>query len=590
MIPIFEKVRAKSKADLLAYAKGLIDVDDLASRRSRFDLNNLYSTNRIPEKSGHKKPCADETFYNDDNIVVPIIGPQLDSITAQLVKLFLSDDPIFQVITTPAKADIAAQFNSLFHLYSRRFQWVSNLTLAIQDLARYNLTFVETSWVDYRVVSGVKIERHSPYNVIFDSSLPVRHLITEGLYCGVLMQKTGVALRQYANMNGLVLSPEAISSKPAGKLRYELPNMQFSRSNAGLEVFLPEKQSSKFHELVKLYVRIIPADFGLSVREGTDSTLPAIYCLHILNDKYLVGIHEVSSAYPYFPLLGCQIRNSDYEISGETFAEQLVPIQNLATKLYAGDINSLRRILTDRALYDPRMYAEEMIASPNPAEKIPLKPGVPIGTPLSAGYQPISYNDPALGVRISQANQLSSFANYITGLNPAQQGQFVRGNKSRAEFVEIMGNADARLITMAYSLSDDLFNFIKELLLSDILINVNELEIPDYRTGQMITVSSAILRQTPVSWRMSGGLATSKMQIPIEGITQFVQVLMQSPLGAARINFEKLANFIAESYGFTDFAEVLNSDEAVNAMLSAANAQRDSASGNTEGNSGTGQS
>lgn len=590
MISIFEKVRSGTKKSLLEYATALIAADEIQNRRARFDLNNLYNTNRIPDKSGlRKKPCADESFYNDDNVEVPIIGPQLDSITAQLVKLFLSDDPVFQVITTPARAEIAAQFNSLFHLYSRRFQWVSNLTLTMQDLARYNLAFVETSWVDYKSISGVKIERHSPYNVLFDSSLPVRQLITDGLYSGVIMRKTGVSLRQYAAMHQLSLSTESLNSIPDGAIRFELPSMDFLTSKTGLEVFVPEKQSAKFHELVKLYVRIIPSEFNLSVREGLDPTFPGIYCLHILNNKFLVGIHEVNSTYPYFPLLGCQIRNSDYETAGETFAEQLVPIQNLATKLYNGDINSLRRILMDRALYDPRMFPEEMIASPNPAEKIPLKPGVPMGTPLAAGYQQLPYNDPALGARVAQANQLAGLANHITGLNPAMQGQFVRGNKSRTEFMEIMGNADARLITMAYSLSDDLFNFIKEIILSDVLVNVNEVEVQDYRTGQPIRVSSAVLRETPVAWRMSGGLSASRSMVPMETISQFLQIIMNSPMGAMRVNFERLANFISETYGFSNFAEVLNSDEVVNAMLSAANAARNPTPGNTQGNSGAAQ-
>ena len=591
MISIFEKVRSGTKKSLLDYAKTLIDADELPSRRSRFDLNNMYSTNRIPTKiGGSRKPCVDESYFNEDNIEVPIIGPQLDSITAQLVKLFLSDDPVFQVITTPARAEVAAQFNSLFHLYSRRFQWVSNLTLSMQDLAKYNLTFVETSWMDYKNISGVKIERHSPYNVLFDSSLPVRQLLTDGLYAGAIMRKTGVALRQYAAMHQLSLTSEAVNSIADGMIRFQLPSVEMSTAKSGLEVFLPEKQSAKFHELIKLYVRIIPAEFNLSVREGLDPMYPGIYCLHILNNKHLVGIHELNSTYPYFPLLGCQIRNSDYEISGETFAEQLVPIQNLATKLYNGDINSLRRVLMDRALYDPRMFPEEMIASPNPAEKIPLKPGVPMGTPLGAGYQQLGYNDPALGARVGQANQLAGLANHITGLNPAQQGQFVRGNKSRTEFMEIMGNADARLITMAYSLSDDLFNFIKEIILSDVLINVNEIEIQDYRTGKPIKVSSSILRETPVAWRMSGGLSASRSMVPLESITQFLQIIMNSPTGAARVNFEKLANFIAESYGFSGFAEILNSDEVVNAMLSATIAARNPTSGGAQGDSGTGGS
>ena len=132
---------------LLSYVSPFIRANSgLSDHRAR-----LESIDRLIERSyqaNKKSSCRDtkDVPPEEDNVTIPVVGPQLSTLAAQLSKIFLRTDPPIQMFSAPAAAEIANQYNILYSRYSRKFQWRRNLLLTIRDAVNYNFCAAEVRW------------------------------------------------------------------------------------------------------------------------------------------------------------------------------------------------------------------------------------------------------------------------------------------------------------------------------------------------------------------------------------------------------------------------------------------------------------
>ena len=78
-------------------------------------------------------------------VVVPIVGPALDTQTAYLASIFLSTPEIFPMSAAPEYMETAEKYNILLVKYASEFQWRRNLLLTIQDGVRHNICAAEAT-------------------------------------------------------------------------------------------------------------------------------------------------------------------------------------------------------------------------------------------------------------------------------------------------------------------------------------------------------------------------------------------------------------------------------------------------------------
>jgi hypothetical protein len=196
--------------------------------------------------------------------------------------------------------------------------------------------------------------------------------------------------------------------------------------------------------------------------------------------------------------------------------------------LITSEIKSLRRMLTDRAIYNPHLINKRDVNSPNPTAKIPLRTSA-YGQSLQDAYYPIPYEDRALGSRVSQASNILSFGNDISGLNQVAAGQFVKGNKTNDQFSESMAASGQRLMALAMNLEDSFFLPLKEITRSNILQYQSPDKILSQILKQQVTISPEQLKSLIPSFKVSDGLLPPDRIANSELIITAIQTIGSSP-------------------------------------------------------------
>lgn len=562
-----EKLTEKQQKQILAYVQPFITMNPgLGDHRARLEhIDRLVERSYDTLKKKGCKDCNDKKEPDEENVTVPVVGPQVETITAQLAKIFLRTDPPVQMFASPTGSEIATQYNILYGQYSRKFQWRRNFLLCIHDAVKYNFCAAEVAWKS-RVVREVKnqvsfnsgamksasafeegenIRYLHSYNVLWDGSVPVNEVASRGAYAGYIQKFTKIALYQFLRDEGIELTAEEkknlTTNIPADIAGYYTPDINTVPSNQKASVSYDslwegkEKKTSftstELYNVYTLYVRIIPADFDIMSEDGADIN---ILKLVLIGDSFIASAKLLDNAHNLFPIIFGQTSETALGLNSFTVAEELEPVQNTATKLYRTEIASARRMIADRAIYDPTMISEKDVNNPSPTAKIKLRQSLSQSVQMQQAYYAIPYEDRALGVRISQANQLLSFASPIAGTNPAMEGQFIKGNKSAQEFNSIMASAGDRVLMAAIFFDDQFLGPLRTILLADTLQYQNNIRVYNRDAGEFIDIDMAQLRDQPIDFEIAAGLIPADQMASLD----FLQVIMQTIMSMPELNQE----------------------------------------------------
>lgn len=593
----FEKLTDKQKKMFVSYISPFLTtnagISDHRARLMKIDhlVERSYTSNK-------KEGCRDGSSKEkeapeEDNITIPVVGPQLSTIAAQLAKIFLRNDPPLQMFSAPAGADIANQYNILYGRYSRKFKWRRNLLCAIRDVVTYNFCAAEVRWRSRAVgvvsssvsvqtgrmkttgafEEGEEIRHLNPYNVVWDGSVPIEEVAYRGAYAGYFTKYTRIGLFQYLRDIGLEVTPALYKeiTSASGELEnlFFTPKINDVSANDdspqtydgmwdGEEAEKEVKTGTDKYILTTLYLRIIPLDFGITSDTSADITIIKLY---LLGTSVLLGAEIMDNAHQLFPIVFGQGEESALGSNSYTLSEELAPLQNTATKLYHTELASSRRLISDRAIYDANMIDPKEVNNPSPTAKIPLRRSMSGSTTLQQAYYAIPYEDRALGVRIQQANNILGFASPISGTNSAMQGQFVRGNKSAQEFNSIMSSAGDRLLQSAIFFDDQFFSPLRTILLSDTLQYQNNIKVFDKDSGQFIEVDMTKLRDNPLDFDIAAGLIPADQLASADFLTQLLQVIGSRQDLAGEFKTMDALCYIAETQGVKYLKRFLKTDE-----------------------------
>ena len=587
------------KSRLFQYIDPFISANSgILDHRARLEeIDKLIE--RSYDSQAKTRNCKDEKSREpqEDNVTVPVVGPQLSTISAQLAKIFLKSDPPIQMFAAPAGSSIANQYNIIYGKYSRTFQWRRNLLLCLQSAVNYNFCAAEIRWKaravkalksvtnlqtgGMRTVSafeeGEVIKHLHPYNVLWDGSVPLNEVSQRGAYAGYIQQVTKIALYQLLRDEGIELTPEEKKNikkeENAGYIKYYVPeinpvtqNDTAPKSYDAMWEGKDEKEtftSTELFNLYTLYVRLIPSDFNIPADSPDDINVIKIL---LLGDRTILAAQLLDNAHQLLPIAFGQIHESSLGLNSFTVAEELEPIQNTATKLYRTEIASARRMLADRAIYDSNIISEKDINDPSPTAKIKMRRSMSQAVPITSAYYSIPYEDRAMGVRISQANALLGFASPISGTNQAMEGQFIRGNKSAQEFNSIMASAGDRILQSAVFFDDQFMSPLRTILLSDTLQYQNDIKLFDKDSGQFVEVKMDQLREQPLDFEIAAGLLPASEMASLDFLQVLLQTFMSRPDLDRRFKSIDALCYIAETRGVKYLTRFLRSEAEIQQM------------------------
>jgi hypothetical protein len=513
--------------------------------------------------------AGDKTRYR--NITIPVIMPQCQAAAGYLNQVFLSGNPIFPVHASPSYEDAAIQIEAIMSENSKSAKWVRELILFFLDGMKYNLHALEVSWAQRPVATletdptykggkegkpkttiwqGNTIKRMDMYNTIFDPRVAPCELYRSGEFAGYIELCSRVELKRYINsLFGQVPADTAIKAFESGGetagmtsassyAHYYLPQINptalLDRNPLQSFDWLswatndPRQQRIRYKNMYQkfiLYARILPNDFGLRVPE---ENTPQVWKFVIINNSVVLYAERLTNAHDYIPILFGQPLEDGLQFQTKSFAQNAQPFQQYQTALWNASTASKRRAVMDRGLYDPSRVSETVINSPNPSAKMPVRPAA-YGKPLAEAYFPIPYKDEVSAAFHQEAELVNKFADRVNGQNPPYQGSFIKGNRTKHEYEDVMGHANWRNQTIALLQEHQVFSTVKEILLLNVLQFQDEKTIYSPSKKMHIKVDPLILRQAAIEFQVADGLTPSDKLMNVDAWQVFFQILGTSP-------------------------------------------------------------
>lgn len=610
---------AKMQDTVLGYAKDCIDlgknINLTANMREEMErIDRAYYRSPADLKSAQDLMQSAQDKTKIDDVQVPIVETQVESAHSYLVETFLTGHPIFGVVSDRNGYKAAAQIQAIMAQHEK-IGWHNQLNMWFRDGLRYNRGFLEAEWfVDYvpsleatvdsanngikpstQRWQGNKLTRWDPYNTFWDPRVKVCEVHLYGEYCGTHQLWNRIRLKKFV-----------ADQKKLGKTVYNAKDLFTTQGTGEFEgVYFPDTgvrnamvdagqdwvQFGGLHGIVAfprgktdkalreqdtfmvttLYARIIPSDLGLNV---PDADYPQIWKFMIVNGQKVMIAEPMSNAHNYLPVFCIQPHDENLGSAARSMADSAVGFQNIASSLWKIALNGARRHLTDRMIYDPSKIDKAQINNPNPSAKIPLRPAAYGADIRTVAYQ-LPSNNLDTGALIAQAQQVFQFANMANGQNQAGQGQFVKGNKTKFEYQDIMGNSTARNRQYALSIESQALVPLKFALMYNILQFQPVETLFDPKTEQMVEINPAELRQAVLEFGVSDGFRPSDKLMDGESWGTALTMFTQNPAIGQEFEMADMVAYFLTQRGadvnkFKKSAEQRNYEQALAAWQQAA--------------------
>lgn len=556
---------------------------DMRTRLRAIDLEYIREVDWTTEQNKALLANMRGDVTKFQNIVMPVIMPQVENAVTYQSSVFLQGMPIFGAVADPGMEDIALQIDSIIQEQQIRGKWVSEFTQAIRDGFKYNLMGVEIDWARQKSFApdsrnqtevlweGNKIRRLDLYNTFWDTRVKPTEVAEQGEYGGFMELMSRIRLKQF-----IASLPYSINVKKAfesgtgnvntygqgGYANYFIPQINpdaFVDSTIWFDggtnwmawAGLNENNNSNInykdmYVVTTLYGRIMPSEFSIKGVPGPNT--PQVWKFILVNNEVIIYAERLTNAHGLIPMLFAQPLNDGLGYQTKSFAKNLSPIQAITTALANSDIAARRRAISDRIIYDATRISPSAINNDSPNARIPARPSAS-GQAISSLVHQFPFEDGQFQVNGAAMQQYLGYANTITGLNPARQGQFVKGNKTRYEFAEVMGNANGRDQLVAMSLETDWFTPIKEVIKVNILQYQGGTTIFNRTTQSVVEVDPVALRTAQFQFKISDGLIPSEKLVDADTMQTLLQAIMQAPQLAGAYNIGPMVSYLAKSGG-----------------------------------------
>lgn len=522
------------------------------------------------------------------NVTVPIVMPQVESAVVYQAGVFLTGNPIFGVVSTPQFADAAQQMEAIMEENSIRGAWPAELLMWIRDGLKYNLSALEVVWerkmvpsLETQISQSIKqaipkqvnwegnvLRRWDMYNTFWDTRVAPRDVPEKGEFVGRTEIVSRIALKQF-----IATLPDKMESNlkaafesawGGANTSYDKYYVPFVNPMALLSVTDPRAttdwmawaglspnndsmriQYSNMYQLNTLYARIIPADFGLEVPA---KNTPQIWKFIFVNGQVLIYAERQTNAHNMLPVFFHQPLEDGLDYQTKSFQDNITPFQQLASTFMNSAVSARRRAISDRALYDPSRIDAKEINNPSASAKIPVRSAA-YGKPLGEAVYPFPFRDDQSPMAMQEMQQMMQFANIASGQNQAQQGQFVKGNKTLFEFDNVMQNANGRNQNIAIGYEVRSYSKIKEVLKLNILQYQGNAQIYSVAQDKVVSIDPATLRKAVLTFKISDGLLPSDKIINGDTFNSLMQFGLQVPQIGQGYNVPDMFTYLMKMRG-----------------------------------------
>jgi hypothetical protein len=602
-ISIINTLNLEQRRALLDYARDRADThsSSLSDFRSLLRYRDRAYQRQLNTTAEHIKAVRSNMAGDSrkvQDITVPIVMPQVESAVAYQAGVFLTSYPIFGVVSAPQMQTQALQFESALGDQSIKYGWARELIKVFRDGFKYNFGAAVVSWkktplraivTDTSVTAaglaairessygGNCIERIDPYNCFMDMSVAPANMHSEGEFFGYNKLISRVMLKRLMSMLDPAKTTNATAayeSQFAGSTtdsgygrQYHTPEInQYLNlgatttgggTNWGSWMGLPGNQRSKIaykdhYVLTHFYCRAVPQDFG-----AKGNQIKLYHCI-IVNWKEVIFVEELNSGHDFLPAFVMQPYEDGLGYQTQSMLDNALPFQDMSSSLWNISLESKRRLIFDRLIYNPRYVDKKDIDPVSSVSRIPLRNaniGKEDNAMQRAVYQ-IPYREDNSASNLQMSEMISAMADQATGQNKVDRGQFQKGNKTKAEFDTTMQNSNSRQQLSALCIEQQFMTPVKETIKANTLQFQTAGSILNRDTRSVVEVDPVELRKAMLEFKMTDGMLPADKMLNSEVLTVFLQTGQAIPGIAAEYDIMGMFLYWAKlrgAYWLEDF-------------------------------------
>ena len=587
----------KSQAAFIAYYTQVMSIvrDTKSAQRKRFEKVDI-AYQREQDKSDEalqlKLNVEKGDFSRVPDITVPVVMPQIEAAVVYQSSVFLTGVPLFGVAANPEFIDEALQMETALDNHATKGGWIKELMLHFRDGAKYNFAPMEVSWGKEKTVNiatdldfsategrptetiwqGNTLKRLDPYNTFVDPRVAASEVYKKGEFGGHTEYLSRIQLKQFiAEMDGTLtqnITKAFESAQQVDPTTQDVdnttnfyvpdinPDVNASDDYSGNMNWLSWAEVSgnkkaggikykNSYEKTVLYCKILPSEFGLKV---PGSNTPQIWKLIIINHSVIIFSERQTNAHNWIPILIGEPKEDGLDSQTKSAAEDAKPFQEVASALMKSILASRRRAISDRTIYDPSRISDAHINSENPSAKIPVRPSA-YGKNVSDAVHQFPYREDQGSFGLAQIKDFINMANQLSGQNPARQGQFVKGNKTRQEFEDTMGNSNGRDQLAAILAEVQIFAPMKHMFKINILQYQGQETFYSREKEVDVTIDPVKLRNSVLEFKISDGLIPSDKIINSDAWAVAIQTIGSSPEIGAGYNLAPMFSYMMKTQG-----------------------------------------
>lgn len=541
----------------------------LVDRVSNFPRTQLRAQLEKLDKYYHMQSRRDpenadfNSRYQD--IDIGIVNPTAETDFAFYVDTYLTSAPIFSGVSSPDNMDVAKAVEIKIQSDDMTFSWRAELAKMFRNIAKHNKGLLECVWeedLSYEKIStldnqgqlstetvvyaGNKLRSLSLYNSFWDHTVSLANLARKGEFAGYVDRITYLELATLADKWGLHLTSDVWASTAQSSAmifgssatndgKYYWPDFFEDEQNLSKEMDWMEflgrstasedskyKDAKRHYELHVFYVRTIPSMLNISV---PNPNKPQVFRMVVVNG-YIVQIYHMDNFHNRLPIFGAQVIEDDVELLTQGPAQLAMVYQELMKQIADRQLAILDRLISDRGLYDPQLVDSESISSPVPDAKIPARPSAKDG--LAGAYSPIPYNPSGFFELGNMMVAIKSISDEATGINQAQRGNFVQGNKTLGEWQDVMAGANSKPFSRAMVLESAFFVQLQMAIKSNMFqYQTDTVELYSESDRSMKRYDPAEVRQKLIDIKLTNGLNSAAKLLKTGGLEYMLQMLMQ---------------------------------------------------------------
>lgn len=586
-------ITADTEQSILMFAKKAQELmyNDYSIRSGLENVDKYYQMEGNRGKEHQDARLANKLGLKNkfQDVVVPVVMPQVEAALGYYITLFLAGSPIFPVAGPPEYEDAALQINSLFKDQQKKAKWSRQLIMFWRDGLKYNLQGIEADWeqkASYTLDSenrqlegkpkeiiwaGNVLKRMDLYNTFFDPRVAPAEVHEIGEFAGYSEIYSRIRMKKFINelfskisaSNALRAFNSSFTGTPTGSgySGYYIPEINPDAIKSGtngqfnwLEWFsggsgIGRKGGNISYKsaylVTKLYARILPVDHG--IRAPAENT-PQVWKFYIINDSVVIYAERLTNAHNFIPIIFGQPIEDGLNYQTKSFAQNVMPLQDISSTFWNAAIASKRRLTHDRIYYDPSRIRASDINDPNPIARIPVRPSAYGKNPGEAIYSS-PYRDDLSGTLVAESDMLQRFAMLTNGQNQSTQGQFTKGNRTLHEYNDVVGHSNTRNQTLVVTTDTQAHTPLKEILLLNTLQYPGPATVTSPDGKEVVKIDMLKLRTAMIEFSVSDGLEPVDKDMNTEELISMMQVVGSTPQLSSGYDMPPLFSYIAKLRG-----------------------------------------